>query len=251
MGKQHQRWATIIDLCQSNKKVSVEQLVNILNVSEATIRRDLTQMEDLHIIRRYHGGVMMDDEQSNEPNIQIKNIVNDSAKDKVARLATQFIKDNQMVFIDAGSSTLKMIDYITAKNITVVTTGIQQIDKLISKNIPTIVLGGGIRPRTCTISGIQTLKQLDDFYFDVAFIGVNAIHERMGFTTTNEQEAEVKKKVITHSTNSYLLADSTKFNKLCPVKYADLNQAIVLSDEIYDFNRNLIQYLLINEETNI
>ena len=97
----------------------------------------------------------------------------------------------------------------------------------------------------------MTLKQLDDLFFDVAFIGVNGIHEKVGFTTTNEQEADVKAKVIAHSSFTFILADGSKFNKLYPVKFSRLDQAVILSDEIPDFDRSQIRYQLTNGESRL
>lgn len=245
MLKQH-RWATILELCQQSSEVSVEILVDKLGVSEATIRRDLQQMADLRMISRYHGGAKLNNDQTGEPPMLFKSEKNIGAKNKVARLAASLVQDNQMIFLDAGSSTYEMLDYITAKNITIITIGIPHIHKLTQNSTRTIVLGGAIRWSTQAITGYQTLKQLDDMFFDVAFIGVNGIHKQLGYTTTNEQEAAVKSKVMEHANTSYLLADGTKFNKLFPVKYASLSDGILLTDEIIDFDKNLLKYIQID-----
>lgn len=247
----HHRWAMIVELCQQSSEVSVETLVEQLGASEATIRRDLQQMADLRMISRYHGGAKLNNEQTGEPPMLFKSEKNIGAKNKVARLAASLIQDNQMVFLDAGSSTYEMLDYITAKNITVVTIGIPHIHKLTQSSPHTIVLGGTIRWSTQAITGYQTLKQLDELFFDVAFIGVNGIHKQLGYTTTNEQEAAVKSKVMEHSSTSYLLADATKFNKLFPVKYASLNDGILLTDEIIDFDKNQLRYIQIDGEHSV
>ena len=125
-----QRWAAIIDLCRENTAISVGELVSLLRVSEATVRRDLQQMEDLNMVSRYHGGVRLNDGQSEEPPMLIKSETNISSKNQVARLAASMIKDNQMIYVDAGSSTYEMLNYVRAKNITVVTIGLPHIAKL-------------------------------------------------------------------------------------------------------------------------
>ena len=246
-----QRWAAIIDQCRQHASVSVAELVQLLNVSEATIRRDLQQMEDLNMVSRLHGGARLNDDQSAEPPMLIKSETNVSSKNQVARLAAGMIKNNQMVYIDAGSSTYEMLNYVRAKNITVVTIGIPHIAKLKHNSTHTILLGGTIRWTTEAVTGNMTLKQLDDLFFDVAFIGVNGIHEKVGFTTTNEQEADVKAKVIAHSSSTFILADGSKFNKLYPVKFSRLDQAVILSDEIPDFDRSQIRYQLTNGESRL
>ena len=94
------------------------------------------------------------------------------------------------------------------------------------KNIRTIVLPGFVRKSTEAITGAQTFNQLDHFYFDCAFLGANGIDEKAQLTTTNEWEAVVKEKVIQQSNKAFILADQTKFNKICPIKFANLGDVI-------------------------
>jgi DeoR family fructose operon transcriptional repressor len=239
------RWNAIMRFCQRQEKVEVSEMCETFQVSQATIRRDLQQMEDLGMITRFHGGARLNIEQVNEPPMMFKTDTNADAKNRVGRLAASLIKDNQMVYIDAGSSTYEMLDFITAKNINIVTIGVPHIVKLTQSKINTIVPGGVIRPSTQAITGIQTLKQLEEMFFDVAFLGVNGIHKLSGFTTSNEQEAEVKAAVMKHSNVSYLLADGSKFDKLYPVKYAKLQDGIVLSDDIPEVYKDLLEYRII------
>lgn len=245
--RKQQRWSTIVSICHQDGNVDVKNLTEQLHVSEATIRRDLQQMEELNMIDRYYGGAKLNNDQYSEPPMVIKSETNNTQKQLVGRLAASLIKNNQMVYLDAGSATYAMLPYITAKDITVTTISIPNIQYFGQRGVSTIVLGGNLHWSTEAVTGNQTLKQLDDLFFDVAFIGVNGIHERVGLTTSNEQEAAVKLKIIEHSAITYVMADSSKFNKLCPVKYADLNQAVVLSDDLPDnFKGTNIRYMLIN-----
>ena len=121
--KKQERWKEILALIKDEKEVSVHDLSKHFNVSLATIRRDLLQMEDNSLIDRYHGGAKMNASGLMEPPMNLKQSTNAEAKNMVARYAARLIRDYQMVFIDAGSATLEMIDYIVSKNITVVTIG--------------------------------------------------------------------------------------------------------------------------------
>lgn len=244
MAKQ-QRWAKILELCEKNDAVYVQNLVDILHVSEATIRRDLQQMEDLSLVSRFHGGVRTNNKGNNEPPMLYKAETNYEQKKMIARLAARQIKDNQMIFIDAGSSTLEMLKYITAKNITVVTIGIPHIQKLIERKIRIISLGGTVRFTTEAITGNQTLQQLSELYFDITFLGVNGIHVKGGLTTTNDQEAAVKSKVIEHSQKTFILADHSKFNRLYPVKFGNLDDVTVICYSIENFDSSLIKHICV------
>ena len=223
-----ERWKIIIDLCKKNKKVYNEDLKIACKTSIATVRRDLQEMEDLKLVQRFHGGVMLNSETKELPMLYKSN-EQISEKAWIARQATLQIKDNQTIYLDAGSSTYEMIPFIHSKNITVVTIGIPHLSLLMEKDIRTIVLPGFVRKSTEAITGAQTLNQLDHFYFDCAFLGANGIHERAQITTVNEWEAVVKEKVIHQSNKAFILADQTKFNKICPIKFANLDDVICIS----------------------
>ena len=239
------RWSKITDICKEKQSVSVDELVNYLSVSPATIRRDLQDMEDLKIISRYHGGARINSKQYDEPHMIIKSETNVKQKRLIALLAASLIKDNQMVYLDAGSTTLEIIQYIKAKNITVVTPGIRHIFELAERDIPVIVLGGPFRPETEAVAGRNTVEQIKTMFFDIAFIGTNGIHEKIGFTTSNETEAATKAAAIKQCKSPYIVTDSSKFNILNPVRFADLEEATIITDSVPEgFDTDRVKYIL-------
>ena len=239
------RWIKIAQLCKEKDRVTVEELVQILHVSPATVRRDLQEMEDQSLIVRYHGGAKSRDNMFDEPCMIIKNVSNVDPKRHIAYKAASLIQDNKMIYIDAGSTTLMMLQYISAKNITVVTPGVPHLALLGEKGISTIVLGGTLRWSTQAITGRQAVRQLSEMYFDECFVGTNGIHSQVGFTTSNEMEAETKALAIHHSKQSYVLADHSKFNVLCPVRFADLKEAEIICDTVEGFDTSLIDYICV------
>ena len=250
MSKQN-RWSRIIDLCREKETITVSELVELLDASPATIRRDLQDMEDLRMLERFHGGARLSGSSYNEPAMLIKSELNAHEKRMIGYLAARQIKDNQMVYIDAGSTTFEMLQYIHARNITVVTPGVPHLTVLGRSNISTIVLGGKLHWPTEAITGRTAIKQMQDLYFDISFVGTNGIHEQIGFTTSNELEAETKSLAISHSRNPYILADCSKFNKLSPVPFAGLNDAVILTDSIGTFNEDSIRYITTGGKTNV
>ena len=250
MSKQ-QRWRQIIEICREQDAVNVEQLVEALGVSPATVRRDLQEMDDLNIISRFHGGARINVNQFDEPHMLIKGETYTYEKRAIARRAARLIHDHQLVYLDAGSTTLEMLQYITAKNITVVSPGLPHLTALAQKEISTIVPGGPLRSGTAAIAGMATIKQIEQMYFDIAFVGTNGIHESVGFTTTNEMEGGTKAAAVHRAENAYILADSSKFGILNPVKFASLDEAVVITDSIPDsFDSSLIRYIKSSGETN-
>ncbi|MCH3961506.1 MAG: DeoR/GlpR family DNA-binding transcription regulator [Solobacterium sp.] len=239
-----ERWQQILDLAKEKEAVTVAELCRQLGASEATIRRDLQEMEDLHLLNRFHGGAKLNESQYIEPAMALKNETQKEQKKQVAYCAAKLIHDNQMVYLDAGSTTCEMIKFITAKNITVVTPGIPQLTVLGQRGINTIVLGGSLYWSTEAITGKQALAQLSDLYFDTAFVGTNGIHEQFGFSTSNELEAETKAMAIHHAKNPYVITDSSKFNLLRPCQFAKLDEAVIITDHVPDFDLSLIHFIL-------
>lgn len=241
----NKRWSNILELCEKQSAVTVYQLVEALNVSEATIRRDLQSMEDEHLIVRFHGGARIIDAALKEKTMSMKSLLNVEEKEKISRFGASLIQDGQIVFLDAGTTTYSLIDYIKAKDITVVTTGIPHLTKLAQKNIKTFALSGFVKPSTAAVTGKETVHQISNMNFDIALLGTNGIHSQAGFTTTEEYEGEAKEMAIQQAKKSYVLADKSKFNKLCFVRFAHLNEATVVIDEkVADFDYNLIDYII-------
>lgn len=240
----NKRWSRILELCEEKNTVMVPELVEQLGISEATVRRDLMNMEDSGLIVRFHGGARLIETELKERSMTMKSLLNVQEKEKISRYGASLIQDGQIVFLDAGSTTYNLIDYITAKDITVVTTGIPHLTKLSQRNIKTFALSGFVKSTTVAVTGKETVNQVSNMNFDIALIGTNGIHTQAGFTTPEEYEGEVKSTVIQRSKKSYILADKSKFNKLCFVRFAQLNAATVIIDEkVIDFDYSLIDYI--------
>lgn len=239
------RWAMIVDRCKTQGHAAVDELVELLEVSPATVRRDLQEMEDLNIISRYHGGARISQEQYNDPSMAVRIKQQPIQKRQIAHMAARLIRDNMMIYLDAGSTVHEMLQYINQKKITVVTPSISHLAELGQKNIHTIVIGGLLRWSSEVVSGRQALKQMKDLYFDIAFLGTNAIHRQLGFSTSNEMEADMKAMAIKRAKVAYVLADNTKFDQLSPCRFAGLSECIVITDDVKDFGNTELRYQLI------
>ena len=86
------------------------------------------------------------------------------------------------------------------------------------------------------ITGNKPVNQLDEYYFDVSFIGSNGIHPISGLTTTNDTEALVKEKAISRSSSTYVLADHSKFEKILPCTYSKIDDVNIITDTVGSFS---------------
>ena len=201
----------IISTLKKEEKVSNKVLTEKLKVSESTLRRDLDYLQKQGKIRRVHGGAVLNINPS-ELNYLDNERVHTKEKAAIAKKAGGLIGDAKFIYLDAGSTCHQILDYLDmTMDIKIVTNGLMHVEKLISKNIPTLILEGEIKPSTMVITGIKTLESISSYNFDLAFIGANGYDEE-GFYTADINEAVVKAKAIENSTRAYVLADSSKEN---------------------------------------
>lgn len=211
-----ERLDMILDVLFKEKKISNRYLTKKLNVSESTLRRDLDILEEAGKIRRVHGGAVLNiktDERSFTDNEQSML----EEKKSIGRKASKLIPDKSLVFLDAGSTTNMMIDFLEAKDVRIVTNGLMHASKLMEKGFDTIIIGGRLKAKTRVTTGVIAMNELCDFNFDLAFIGANGFDEEY-FYTADINEALIKRKAIELSNKAYILADSSKEHEVYHAK---------------------------------
>ena len=142
------RWMKILEYLKEKKFATVEEMMENFKISRSTLRRDLIAMEERGHIKRTRGGAEIVEQNNIDAYCDIEKIFTNKKEEKIriAKKAAEIIKDNDVIFIDSGSTCYFMIDYISAKNITVVTNGILHIQRLMEKGINTYILGGYAKP---------------------------------------------------------------------------------------------------------
>ena len=225
-----ERHAVIQNLLHKSGIVKTQDLMNILNCSESTIRRDLDQLEKEGYLKRIHGGAKRVYQLDEELTTQEKSFKNIQEKQIIGKFAASLIEENEVIYLDAGTTTLAMIDFIQVGNITVVTNGIQHASLLSDYHINTILLGGNIKASTKAMIGSTSLRNLESYRFDKAFIGINGIDQEFGCTTPDPEEAAIKKLAIEQSANSFIVADQSKWNKVNFVRVCDIDDVSIITN---------------------
>lgn len=231
------RWIDISEYLKEKKYASVDELMEKFQLSRSTVRRTLMAMEEKNLLKRVRGGAEIVDNEEESLPTDFREIFNEKKEEKIkiAQKAAELIKDNDVIFIDSGSTCYYMIDNIKAKNITVVTNGILHIQKLMAMGINTYILGGYAKPEKNLIMGEDIVKKISSMNFDKAFLGTMGIDSRSGFTTMMLEDGEVKKAVIKSSDLCYILADTSKFNVRKFYTYGDFSQATIITNSKVEF----------------
>ena len=229
-----ERHEIILKKLEETGKLSYENIENFLNVSIATIRRDVEKLSKKDLLNKVNGGIVSKKRINFELEVAEKFEENIEEKKKIAKKAAKLVKKGDFIYLDAGTTTYYMIDYLKDKNISVVTNGLMHLDKLLLNNIKTIIVGGEVKPVTKAVAGIEALKNIEKYRFDKSFIGVNGVSIEYGFMTPDVNEALLKEKVIEISNKAYILADQKKFNELSSVKFADIKKCKIITSELKD-----------------
>ncbi len=229
-----ERYQEILQLVESKGAVTVSELVEEIGTSESTIRRDLSSLHLMGKLKKVHGGAtaLTQEYISDEYDVNTKSGICVGEKTAIARYAASTIQEEDFVYIDAGTSTQILVDYITCKKAIYVTNGIVHAKKLIAKGMKTYLVGGLVKPVTEAIIGAEGVNSIQKYNFTKAFMGTNGVHVDSGFTTVDAEEALMKKAAMEHSYMSYVLADHTKFDKVTAVTFAPIEKACIITDAL-------------------
>lgn len=225
-----ERKQLILEELQEHHVVSLEKLVSLLETSESTVRRDLDELEAENKLRRIHGGAELPHSLQQEESIQEKSVKNLQEKKLLAHKAVSLIKEKDVIFIDAGTTTAFLIHELVNKNVTVVTNSIHHAAQLVEKQIPTVMVGGSVKMTTDASIGGVALNQINQLHFDRAFIGMNGVDENY-YTTPDMEEGAIKRAIIDNAKQTYVLVDASKVGQTCFAKVAPLKRAVVITSK--------------------
>ena len=225
-----ERKQLILEELQEHHVVSLEKLVSLLETSESTVRRDLDELEAENKLRRIHGGAELPHSLQQEESIQEKSVKNLQEKKLLAQKAVSLIKEQDVIFIDAGTTTAFLIKELSNKDITVVTNSIHHAVQLVEKQIPTVMVGGSVKMTTDASIGGVALNQINQLHFDRAFIGMNGVDENY-YTTPDMEEGAIKRAIIDNAKQTYVLVDASKVGQTCFAKVAPLKRAVVITSK--------------------
>ena len=226
----NERQNEILKLLKEQKKVSVTHLAKLFYVSEATVRRDLSEMNAMGLVERSHGGAILP-ENSEEISIFFRMEKNANEKEKVATKALLHIPPFKSVFIDSSSTTLALAERMDFNFKTVVTNNLQTATQLSKKpNVTLIMLGGTVQYNTISATGSWTARQLDDFRFDLMISSCAAVLDGNTYERSLDQK-EIKRAAFERSQKRMLLIDHTKFGAHGAYRLTELeNYDLVVMD---------------------
>lgn len=216
----------ILELLQQKSKLLVPDLCEYFDVSPATIRNDLRDLESEKKLKRTHGGAILLEKASFELDSRHKEVRNIEQKRQIAACAAALIENGDTIVLDTGTTTLELAKCLSEKrDLTIVLNDVEiaaLLEETTQANL--ILIGGTVRHGFhCTV-GPMAVSYLSELNVDKAFLSSNAVSLDRGFTTPDFNQAEVKKAMIQVASETIMLSDSSKFGKLSFTQFAAISE---------------------------
>ncbi len=215
----------IMDVLKDKDSVTTQEILEKCNASEITIRRDLSELEEKGLLIRTHGGATKKMAAEHLFTYKDKMNQNRENKENICKMASGYINDNDIIFIDCGSTLSFLPKYIQKKeSLTVITNSLPIISELINfENIKLIMVGGEVMNERKAIYGHSAERAILQYHADKAFIGADGISLSKGLTSYDEKEASITLKMAENADEVFLLCDSTKIEKNSFINFAPLS----------------------------
>ena len=216
----NKRQSQILDLLTQNKKLKVTELSDVLNVSQVTIRKDLSALEDSGIIVREHGYAKLNE----SDDINNRLAYHYDIKQKIAEKAVESIEDGETVMIESGSCCALVALEIakTKKDVTLITNSAFIADYIRKTgNVRIILLGGEYQEESQVMVGPITRKCAEGFFVDKLFVGTDGFTRETGYTGNDYMRSEAVKDMAKQASNVIVVTDSVKFQQKGVVSLLD------------------------------
>lgn len=240
MNKEREKY--ILESLLKKKRVTVKELANELFASEPSIRRDLQNLEKQNLIKRIHGGAILEERSSSYTKIPfiIREMEDYDEKIMIAKKAAELVNDGDVIMLDASSSAYAMIPFLAQKaNLTVITSGIKTLMQLAEHEINAYSTGGHIISSCFSLVGNDCLATISRYNADIVFFSCRGLAANGDITDFSIEENVVRKKMIEQSEKAILLCASKKFNKTYMHNLCNINDIDQVISEV-EFSKEIL-----------
>ncbi|HSB90843.1 MAG TPA: DeoR/GlpR family DNA-binding transcription regulator [Anaerolineales bacterium] len=228
--QRHQRIQTYLEQHQVARS---DELGRLLQVSEATVRRDLETLESRGWLERTHGGAVLTLRLPHEPVYDQSASLHPAEKRAIGRAAAGLVIDGDTIFLNSGTTTTEVMRHLARRDdlthLTLVTTNVTATLEARHPGFEVLLLGGLFRPQSNAVVGSFARRALNQIYAAKCFIGVDGMSPRAGFTTPISAEAEVARLMVERTRGQVIIvADHSKWGVVSNFEIASLTRVSVL-----------------------
>jgi DeoR/GlpR family transcriptional regulator of sugar metabolism len=233
----------IIKIISHLRSVSVQELTQRLKVSEVTIRKDLTLLEEMGRVVRTRGGARLAEDRAQLRGLQVRREENLEEKQVIAAKARELVNEDDTIFLDSGSTCLLLARLLLDMNLRIVTNSLDIMTTTAdAPGISLISIGGSYRKEAGSFIGPMAIDALKGLLIETCFIGTTGLSATGVFSSQNIIEAELKARVLKSSKRRVLLADAEKFGRDAFAVFARPEDVdILVTDRRVDGMRSLTE----------
>jgi DeoR family transcriptional regulator, fructose operon transcriptional repressor len=205
----------ILEKIEREGSILVKEIADELSISETTIRRDLNELDTAGVLKQVYGGAVRIE--STIPGMRFS-ITNRStreteAKKKIGRCAASFVHDNDILYIDPGTTSWEMIPWLKSKhNLTIISNSVRLLQCIEYIGHHTIIqLGGNLRADRLDTVGSLVQLGIEQLRGYKAFQGGDGVDLEFGLSAVDHESAMIAKIILANARETYVLADHTKF----------------------------------------
>ncbi|WP_404425891.1 DeoR/GlpR family DNA-binding transcription regulator [Nibricoccus sp. IMCC34717] len=218
----HERQQKILRLLDVHRTISLAKLGRELQVSPATLRRDLDFLASLGRLTRTHGGAVHPESSDGEVPFDRKERAAVAAKAVIAEASAALIGHSRTCFVDAGTTALALGRLLLQKKgLTVVTNSVPLLnERSVASGTRVIAVGGEVRSVSLALVGAGAAAWMRQLHFDIAFVAASGLDSE-GPSTTELSEAELKREMLSQADRCVLIADGTKWERRAAIRFAE------------------------------
>ena len=226
----------------SKGRIYVSELSKNFHVSSETIRKDLDILEQQGLILKKHGYAEIMNDYFQLP-LNVKITEHALAKQAIAKKALEYIKDNSMIFLDPGGTTLALAKYLPLKKgLTIVTNSLAIAQLVSDMKHDLIFTGGRLQKKGKAFVGAFTANNIDAIQIDTAFMGCDGFLNTDGPTTFSFEEVLIKQHVIKKASQKILLCDASKFEKTGTYTFASFKDYdVMITNPVSNKEKELVK----------
>jgi DeoR/GlpR family transcriptional regulator of sugar metabolism len=212
-----QRRRKILDLIEQKGQVTVRDLLERFSISAVTARADLDVLASQGMVVRSHGGAVRQIQANEEYPLRLKKTLHHAEKTRIGHAAAELIQNNETVILDSGTTTAEIARHLKArrlKSVNVITHALNVAYELMdATDISLIMIGGLLRPVSCSFVGPQAEAMLKDFHADRLFLAVDGFDLEIGPSTPDVLEAQLNSLMVRISKEVNVVADFSKLGR--------------------------------------
>ncbi|MCF8566706.1 DeoR/GlpR family DNA-binding transcription regulator [Alicyclobacillus tolerans] len=210
-----ERQNLISDMVVKHGMVKVADLTKLFSVSEMTIRRDLDILEKKGVLKKVYGGAVAERstvEEMQDIPIQVRREDRVAEKRAIAAMAVEFIQPNDVIFLDAGTTTLEIARLIRHRSdLVVITNSLPAATELAGSSVSLLLVGGQVRGTSHSVVGAKANAFLSDLVAGTLFLAASGLSVEQGIMNSNLDESEIKRSMMGHCEKVVLVSDTSKF----------------------------------------